>query len=136
MYSLRAKCIIAGIVVLILLISVGYNHFVSRQDFISGFWYNDKERFYILIGNKKKNGRYGAYIINDRNAMGELDTNEAIELGIELGLFNNLEMRSFNTKKLPSKMIVDTDMSKGLMKLPINNKKVILYKDTYTSNNI
>lgn len=131
MFLLDPKIVVTGLVLLLIVLCYKYQE--TKQSFIQGMWYNEKEKIYIYIGEKKKNGRVGGYIVEDKDK----DVNEVFEMDIIIGITNGININTYKTKNLPKNMEGTIDISKGCIKLPIkNNKNIVLYKDTYTSANI
>ena len=77
--------------------------------------------------DKKKNGKYGAYIVKDDSA------NEPFEIDISIGVSNTMRWKIKGTTALAKKIDVELDIAKGRIKLNTGKKKITLNKDNVLS---
>lgn len=121
-------CVIT--VLLIILVYNYYQQYKIKQEYVKGFWSNEDEDLYILIADKKKNGRYGAYIVKSDSA------NEPFEIGMDIGICNTMKWTIKSTNALPKNTTVILDMAKSKLKIKMGKKYIELVKDSSISDKI
>lgn len=125
------------VIIILLLIYVAARYQSTKMNFMTGLWYNEDEKIYIYIsddGDGYLNQKRGAYVIQDNK---KITTSDPFTIVISMGLFNEADLTIEGTDVLPPQTKVRLDVAAGKIILQLeNDRELILYKDTQTSDMI